>query len=160
MSSNPSRSEAYPAPTGLHRRSRQGGFTLIEVLVVVVILGLMASIVVPRIMGSQDKAMITKARQDIRAIETAMDMYRLDNFAYPSTEQGIEALVERPTGQPEPRNYQQGGYLSQLPMDPWGRPYQYRNPGVHGEIDVYTLGADGAPGGEGMDADIGNWNID
>lgn len=136
------------------------GFTLIEIMVVVVILGILAAIVVPRIMDRPDVARVTKARQDIRAVEGALKLYRLDNFRYPTTEQGIEALVEKPTSQPEPPNWKPGGYLDRLPKDPWGEPYHYRNPGEHGEIDVYSYGRDGRPGGEDIDADIGNWNLD
>ncbi|MDT0618669.1 type II secretion system major pseudopilin GspG [Salinisphaera sp. P385] len=139
---------------------RQQGFTLIEIMVVVVILGILAAIAVPRIMDRPDVARVTKAKQDIRVIESALQLYRLDNFQYPSTEQGLEALVEKPTSQPEPRNWKSGGYLDRVPTDPWGNPYQFRNPGEHGEIDVFTLGRDGRPGGEDMDSDIGNWNTD
>ena len=122
------------------------GFTLIEVLVVVVILGILAAIIVPNIMDKPAAAKITKAKADIRAIESAMNMYRLDKHDYPSTDEGIEALVP--------------DYLPRLPKDPWDRPYQYLNPGTHGAIDIYTLGRDGQPGGEGEDADLGNWNIE
>ncbi len=142
-----------------HKSRRMGGFTLIEVMVVVVILGILAAIVVPRIMDRPDEARIAKARNDIRTLEQALNLYRLDNFRYPTTEQGLRALVERPTTSPEPRNWRAGGYLDRLPMDPWGNPYEYAHPGRHGEIDIYSLGADGRPGGDGADADIGNWNI-
>lgn len=136
------------------------GFTLIEVMVVVAILAILAAVVVPRVMDEPAKARQAKAAQDIRAIESALDLYKLDNFRYPSTDQGLEALVERPTSGPEPKNYKEGGYLRQLPRDPWGNPYQYLNPGEHGEIDVYSFGADGSPGGQDENADIGNWNTD
>ncbi len=136
------------------------GFTLIEVMVVVAILAILAAVVVPRIMDEPAKARQAKVKQDIRAIESALDLYKLDNYRYPTTEQGLEALVERPNGGPEPENYKEGGYLRQLPEDPWGNAYKYQNPGEHGEIDIYSLGADGAPGGEGPNADIGNWNVD
>lgn len=136
------------------------GFTLIEIMVVVVILGILAAIAVPRIMDRPDVARVTKAKQDIRTIESALKLYRLDNFRYPTTEQGLEALVEKPTIPPEPKNWKPGGYLERMPTDPWGEPYHYRNPGEHGEIDVYTYGRDGRPGGEGTDADIGNWNLE
>ncbi len=135
------------------------GFTLIEVMVVVAILAILAAVVVPRIMDEPGEARKARAAQDIRAIESALDMYRLDNYRYPTSDQGLEALVERPTGDPEPPNYKEGGYLRSLPNDPWGSPYQYANPGEHGEIDVYTLGADGQRGGEGEDAVIGNWDL-
>jgi len=137
--------------------SRGRGFTLIEVMVVVAILAILAAVVVPRIMDEPGKARQARAQQDIRAIENALDMYRLDNFRYPSSDQGLEALVEAPGSGPEPPNYKEGGYLRSLPEDPWGNPYQYANPGEHGEIDVYSLGANGRPGGEGEDAVIGNW---
>ena len=142
-----------------HHRAIQG-FTLIEIMVVIVILGILAAIVVPRVMDRPDAARITKAQTDIRAIESALNMYRLDNYQYPSNDQGLQALVTKPTGQPEPRNWAAGGYIATLPRDPWGNPYQYLNPGVRGAIDVWSFGADGQPGGEGMNADIGNWNID
>lgn len=139
-------------------RSSQSGFTLIEIMVVVVILGILAGIVVPRIMDRPDTARVEAAKQDIRAIESALNLYRLDNNHYPSTDQGLEALVEEPTGDPEPRNWQ--GYLDQVPTDPWGNKYQYLNPGEHSEIDIYSLGADGEPGGKDVNAEIGNWTID
>ena len=139
---------------------RQGGFTLIEIMVVVVILGILAAVVVPRIMDRPDQARITKAKQDIRALEAALNLYRLDNFRYPTTDQGLEALVSKPTSSPEPKNWKSGGYLDRLPKDPWSNPYQYLNPGEHGDFDLYTLGADGSPGGEGINADIGNWTLD
>ena len=142
------------------RRSAQRGFTLIEIMVVVVILGILAAIVVPNIIDRPDAARVAKARQDIRAVESALKLYRLDNFRYPTTEQGLAALVDKPTTQPEPRNWKSGGYLDRIPTDPWGETYHYRNPGEHGEIDVYTLGRDGRPGGEESDADIGNWALD
>jgi general secretion pathway protein G len=142
-----------------NRRATRG-FTLIEVMVVVVILGILAAIVVPRIMDRPDEARVTKARNDIRALESALNLYRLDNFRYPTTDQGLRALVERPGGQPEARNWRSGGYMDRLPTDPWGNPYQYVHPGRHGDIDIYSFGADGRPGGEGINAEIGNWNID
>lgn len=138
-------------------RAKQRGFSLIEVLVVVVIISILAAVVVPRIMDEPDRARVVRAEQDIRALVTALNLYRLDNASYPSTEQGLAALVERPRGQPQPQNYKPGGYLDQLPMDPWGRPYQYLYPGLKGEVDVWSLGANGLPGGEGINAEIGNW---
>ncbi len=146
----------YPHFSG---RPRQRGFTLIEIMVVVVILGILAGIVAPSIMGAPDEARVAKAEQDIRAIESALKLYRLDNFRYPTTEQGLQALVERPRSQPEPRNWKSGGYLDRVPKDPWGIVYHYRSPGEHGEIDIYTLGRDNRPGGEGPDATIGNWTL-
>lgn len=143
----------------LKRPGLSRGFTLIEIMVVVVILGILAAIAVPRIMSRPDTARITKAKQDIRVIENALKLYRLDNFSYPSTEQGLDALVEEPAGEPPAKNWKSGGYLDRLPQDPWGNPYQYLNPGVKSELDLYTLGADNRPGGEGPNADIGNWNL-
>ena len=140
-----------------HHRLQQG-FTLIEIMVVVVIIGILASVVVPRIMDNPDKARRAKAKNDIRALESALDIYRLDNFVYPTTDQGLEALVTQPTTPPEPPNWKQGGYIKKLNKDPWGNDYLYLNPGEHGEIDIYSLGADGAPGGEGPNKDIGSWD--
>ena len=137
----------------------QRGFTLIEVMVVVVILGILAAIVVPKVMDRPDAARITKAKQDIRTLESALNLYKLDNYVYPSTDQGLEALVSKPSGSPEAPNWKQGGYMDRLPKDPWGREYQYLNPGVHGTIDIFTYGADGRPGGDGVSADIGNWTV-
>ena len=131
------------------------GFTLIEVMVVVVILGILAAVIVPRIMDRPDQARIVKAQQDIRTLETMLKAYRLDNYSYPSTDQGLEALVSKPTGIPEPRNWKSGGYLDRLPADPWGNPYQYLQPGQHGEFDLYSTG----PDPRSSDDDIGNWNL-
>ena len=144
----------------LRNLRRHRGFTLIEVMVVVVILSILAALVVPRIMDRPGQARIVKARQDIRAVESALNLYKLDNYAYPTTDQGLEALVSKPSGSPEPRNWRQGGYLDRVPKDPWGEPYRYLNPGVHGEFDLYSLGADNQAGGEGENADIGNWNLE
>lgn len=138
---------------------RQRGFTLIEIMVVVVILGILAAVVVPRIMDRPDDARIAKARQDIRVLESSLNLYKLDNFYYPSTQQGLEALVTPPSGEPAARNWKSGGYVQSLPKDPWGNDYQYLNPGVRAEFDLFSLGADGRPGGEGAAADIGNWNV-
>ena len=136
----------------------QLGFTLIEIMVVVVIIGILAALVGPRLFGQVDRARIEAAKAEISTIENAMKFYRLDNFAYPTTEQGIEALVSKPND-PNIKNYPAGGYLERMPSDPWGNPYLYLNPGNQGEIDVYTLGADGAPGGDENNADIGNWDL-
>ena len=133
------------------------GFTLIEVLVVVVILAILAAIVVPRVVGRTDDAMLAKARADVQGLATALNLYKLDNFTYPSTDQGLEALVMKPGGSPEAANWRSGGYVDRLPKDPWNRDYQYLSPGSHGEFDVYTLGQDGQSGGEGIGRDIGNW---
>ncbi len=138
------------------RRRGSPGFTLIEVLVVVVILAILAAVVVPRVMDRPGQARQTAARQGIQSIMTALNLYHLDNFAYPDSSQGLKALVQKPAGLPEGANWK-GPYLDQLPKDPWGRPFLYLNPGVHGKVDVYTLGSDGRPGGEGEAADIGNW---
>lgn len=140
-------------------RNKQSGFTLLEVMVVVVILGILASFVVPNLLGNKEKADQQKAITDIVALENALDMYKLDNGVYPTTDQGLDALVTRPTGSPEPRNYRSDGYIRRLPSDPWGNDYQYLSPGDNGNIDVFTLGSDGQEGGEGAAADIGNWNL-
>ena len=137
---------------------QQRGFTLIEIMVVVIIIGILAAIVAPNVIGRVDDAQITKAKAEIANIENAMKFYRLDNFTYPSTEQGIEALVTKPAD-PNIKNWKTGGYLERVPEDPWGNPYLYLNPGNQGEFDIYTLGRDGSPGGEGVDADIGNWDV-
>lgn len=137
----------------------QRGFTLIEVMVVVVILSVLAAFVVPQIMSRPDEAKMVKAQQDVVRIESALDMYRLDNGRYPTQAQGLSALVNRPSTPPVPQHYNSSGYLRRLPVDPWGREYQYRNPGIHGEIDVFSLGKDGQEGGEGSNAEIGNWQV-
>jgi len=140
------------------RPRRQAGFTLIEIMVVVVILGILAALVVPRVLDRPDQARAVAAKQDISGIMQALKLYRLDNGRYPTTEQGLRALVERPTTGQVPPNWRQ--YLDRLPTDPWGNPYQYLNPGVHGaDVDVFSLGADGQPGGENADADIGSWDL-
>jgi general secretion pathway protein G len=139
---------------------RAAGFTLIEVMVVIVILGILAAVVVPRVMDNPDKARVTKAKQDIRTLESALDLYKLDNFNYPSTDQGLEALVTEPSGSPEAKNWKSGGYMKRLPKDPWGNEYQYLNPGVNGAVDIFSYGADGEEGGEELNTDIGNWNLD
>ncbi|QEI08492.1 type II secretion system protein GspG [Pigmentiphaga aceris] len=137
--------------------SRQRGFTLIELMVVVVILGILAVMVVPRVLDRPDQARVIAARQDIAGVMQALRLYRLDNGRYPTSTQGLRALIERPAGNPPPANWRQS--LERLPTDPWGAPYQYLNPGVHGEIDVFSFGADGQPGGENNDADIGSWEL-
>ena len=135
------------------------GFTLIEIMIVVVILGILAAIVIPKILDRPDQARVTAAKADIAVIMQQLKLYRLDNTFYPSTDQGLQALTVKPATNPQPLNWKQGGYLERVPNDPWGRPYQYLNPGTHGEIDVYSLGADGQPGGEGANADIGSWAL-
>jgi general secretion pathway protein G len=140
------------------KKKHSRGFTLIEVMVVVAILGILAAIVVPKIMGRPDDARIVAAKQDIGAIMQSLKLYRLDNASYPTTEQGLQALITKPASQPLPLNWKSGGYLDKLPKDPWKNEYQMLSPGVHGEIDVFSYGADGQPGGEGNNADIGSWN--
>ncbi|MDG1065233.1 MAG: type II secretion system major pseudopilin GspG [Luminiphilus sp.] len=136
----------------------QHGFSLIEILVVLVIMGLLISVVAPTVLNSADDARIQKVRADFKAIETALKIYRLDNYVYPTTEQGLMALVEPSTLTPEPRNFKAGGYLQEVPMDPWGRNYLYLFPGENGEVDIFSYGADGLPGGETQSADLGNWS--
>jgi len=141
---------------------KKQGFTLIEVLVVVFILSLLAAIVAPRIIGRTDEAKIAEAKVQIRNFETALKMFKLDNGFYPSTEQGLQALIEKPSIGRIPEHWRESGYLEQkkIPLDPWGNPYIYISPGLHGEYDIICYGADGKEGGEGIDADITNWNID
>jgi general secretion pathway protein G len=136
---------------------RQRGFTLIEIMVVVVILGLLATLVLPRVIGRQEEAFAVKAQADINALSAALKLYKLDNFTYPSTDQGLEALVKKPDGDPVPKHWKEGGYIERLPKDPWGNPYQYLYPGEKREFDIWSFGADGQAGGEGSGADIGNW---
>ncbi|EIK55049.1 general secretion pathway protein G [Stutzerimonas stutzeri TS44] len=141
------------------QRRTQGGFTLIEIMVVVVILGILAALVVPQVMSRPEQAKVTVAKGDIKAVAAALDMYKLDNFAYPSTQQGLEALVSKPTGNPQPKNWNRDGYLKRLPKDPWGNDYQYLSPGTRGQFDLYSFGADGKPGGSDLNADIGSWDL-
>jgi general secretion pathway protein G len=136
---------------------RERGFTLIEIMVVVVIIGLLAAIVAPNLIGNIDRAAVTRARADIRTIDNALNLYRLDNFRYPSTDEGLEALVTNP-GEASAANWKQ--YLRSVPTDPWNNEYQYTSPGRQGDYEVFTLGANGQEGGEGIDADIGTWNLD
>jgi general secretion pathway protein G len=143
------------ARTNLSQQRGQRGFTLIEIMVVVVIIGILASLVAPRILGRTDEARVTAAKADIATIVQALKIYRLDNQRYPTTEQGLQALVVKPETDPKPKNWKQ--YLEKLPKDPWGNDYQYLSPGVKGEIDVFSFGADGVAGGTNTDADIGNW---
>ena len=138
---------------------KQAAFTLIEVMIVVVILGILAAVVIPKILDRPDQARQSAAKSDIAVVMQQLKLYRLDNTFYPSTEQGLQALIVKPTTNPIPMNWKQGGYLERLPNDPWGRPYLYLNPGVKGEIDVMSYGADGQPGGEGNNADIGSWGL-
>jgi general secretion pathway protein G len=145
-----------PRPT-----PQQRGFTLIEIMVVITILGILAALIVPRVVGRTDDARIGAAKQDIASIMGALKLYRLDNGRYPSTEQGLRALIEKPTTEPVPSNWKQGGYLERnsVPKDQWGNEYKYLNPGVRGEIDVFSFARDGQSGGEGPDADIGSWQL-
>ena len=146
------------ARTGRNRnRLNQGGFSLIEIMVVLVILGILAALVAPNVMQGIDKALITQAKTDMKSIDTALSLYKMDNFIFPRTEQGLQALVSKSDIAPVPKNFRKDGYLTKLPKDPWGADYIYISPGEHGPYDIYTLGQDGAPGGEGLDADIGNW---
>lgn len=143
----------------LNQAHRQRGFTLIEIMVVVVILGILAAVVVPRIMNRPDDARIAKAKQDIRVLESSLNLYKLDNYYFPSTQQGLEALVTAPQGEPKPKNWKPGGYIQKLPKDPWGNDYQYLQPGSKSEFDLFSLGADNKPGGDGADADVTNADL-
>jgi general secretion pathway protein G len=147
--------DSRPAVAG----RRAFGFTLIEILVVIVILGVLAALIVPRVLERPDEARVTAARSNIAAVMQALKLYRLDNQRYPTGEQGLQALVTKPETAPIPPNWKPGGYLEKLPKDPWGRPFMYLNPGVKGEIEVFSLGADGQQGGSGIDADIGSWDL-
>lgn len=147
------------SPTARPPRRRARGFTLIEIMVVITILGILAALIVPKIVGRTDDARIAAARQDIASIMQALKLYRLDNSRYPTTEQGLRALIEKPGTEPVPNNWKQGGYLERMPKDPWGKEYQFLSPGVKGEIDVFSFGRDGQSGGEGPDADIGSWSL-
>lgn len=135
--------------------SLQRGFTLVEIMVVVVIIGVLATFVLPQIVGQDDEARIKKAQSDLRALESALDIYRLDNHNYPSSDQGLQSLIEKPSGSPEPKNWQEAGYIKRLSKDPWGNEYQYIYPGSEGVVDIYSLGPDGVE----SDDDIGNWSL-
>ena len=139
--------------------AKQSGFSLIEIMVVIVIIGLLVAIVAPNVLERADEARVQKVKADFKNLETALKLYKLDNFSYPTTEQGLKALVEKPSLDPVPRNWKQNGYVEKLPDDPWGRPYLYVSPAEFGkgQYDIYTLGADGVTGGEDQNADIGNW---
>lgn len=141
------------------KQTKQSGFSLIELIAVVAILGILAAVVAPKIFGQPGKARVAKAKTEISGIQSALQMYKLENFNYPSSEQGLMALVEQPNGEPEAPNWQDGGYLDKVPKDPWGKEYLYVSPGENADIDIYSLGRDGQSGGEGEDADIGNWNL-
>ncbi|MDA7426917.1 type II secretion system major pseudopilin GspG [Primorskyibacter aestuariivivens] len=146
-----------PPKTESAQEPRDAGFSLLELMVVVVILSILALVIVPRVIDRPDQARVARAQSDIAAIASAVNLYRLDNFRYPTTEQGLAALVSMPTVAPKPENYAANGYIARLPEDPWGRPYQYLSPGVHGEFDIFSYGADGTAGGTGVNADIGSW---
>lgn len=136
------------------------GFTLIEIMVVLVIIGLLAGIVVPKLMGRTEEAKRTKTAVQIKNFQSALDLYKLDSGIYPSTEQGLQALVEKPSIGEIPNNWKEGGYIDKIPKDPWGNNYVYISPGAHGDYDLYSYGADGEEGGEGRNADIQNWNLE
>jgi len=146
---------ATPTPEQVDRRD--AGFSLLELMVVVVILSILALVIVPRVIDRPDQARVARAQSDIAAISSAINLYRLDNLRYPTTEQGLNALVSQPTTEPAAPNWATNGYIDRLPVDPWGQPYQYLSPGVHGDFDIFSYGADAAPGGSGADADIGSW---
>ena len=152
-----------PIPTPTVRRSSINisarGFTLIEIMVVVVIMGILAALIVPKLIGRTDDARIIATKQDIATVMQALKLYKLDNQRYPTTEQGLQALIAKPTSGPEASGWKTGGYLDKLPKDPWGNPYQYLSPGIKGEVDVLSLGADGQSGGSDNDADIGSWDL-
>jgi general secretion pathway protein G len=139
------------------KQIRPHGFTLIEVMIVIVILGILAALIVPKVMGRPDEARVVAAKQDIATIMQALKLYKLDNRRYPNSEQGLDALVKKPAVAPVPDNWK--SYLERLPLDPWGNAYQYLNPGLNGEVDVMSYGADGKPGGDGFDADVGSWML-
>jgi general secretion pathway protein G len=145
-------------PVKSQQRRRQRGFTLVEIMVVVVIIGILGALVVPKLLGRTGESRVTAARVDIATLMSALKLYKLDNQRYPTTEQGLQSLVQKPTSGPSASGWKEGGYLEKLPKDPWGNPYQYLAPGVHGEVDVFSLGADGQPGGTGEDIDIGSWD--
>jgi general secretion pathway protein G len=141
------------------QRVKQSGFTLIEIMVVVVIMGILAALIVPKLMGRTDDARIIAAKQDIATVMQGLKLYKLDNQRYPTTEQGLQSLMSKPTTGPAANGWKTGGYLDKLPKDPWGNPYQFLSPGLKGEVDVFSLGADGQPGGTENDTDIGSWDL-
>jgi general secretion pathway protein G len=139
------------------KQRRSGGFTLVEIMVVVVIIGILGALVVPKLLGRTGEARVTAAKTDIATMMQALKLYKLDNQRYPSTEQGLQALITKQTAGPAANGWKSGGYMEKLPKDPWGNAYQYLSPGIHGEVDIFSLGADGQPGGTGEDADVGSW---
>jgi general secretion pathway protein G len=146
------------SPT-LPRPKKQIGFTLVEILVVIVIIGILAAVIVPNVIGRTHDARVAAAKQDVSSLAQAIAMYKLDNTRLPTAEQGLKALVEKPNVAPAPTNWRTGGYIPRLPNDPWGNPYQFANPGLRGEFDVFSFGADGTAGGEGEGTDLGTWNL-
>lgn len=149
-----------PFPQYQRRASRDSGFSLLELMVVVVIMSILALVIVPRVIDRPDQARIARVQSDLAVLQNALQLYKLDNLQYPTTEQGLSALIERPTRPPEPPNWAAGGYIDRLPPDPWGGAYQYLSPGVYGDFDVFTYGADGSTGGEGANADMGSWSFE
>ena len=149
-----------PRPHHHRRATSDAGFSLLELMVVVVIMSILALVIVPRVIDRPDQARIARVQSDLAVLQNALQLYKLDNLQYPTTEQGLAALVERPTRPPEPPNWADGGYIDRLPADPWGGDYQYLSPGVHGEFDVFSYGADGATGGDDANADLGTWSLD
>lgn len=142
----------------MKQTNRQSGFTLLEIIVVVAIIAILAAYIAPKVTGRVDDARVSKAKNDIRALDTAMEFYKLDNFTYPSAAQGLQALVAKPSGEGL-KNWRKGGYIKKLSKDPWGNDYQYQFPGSHGEFDIFSMGADAVPGGNNEGADIGNWDL-
>jgi general secretion pathway protein G len=139
------------------RRRLERGFTLVEIMVVVVIIGILGALVVPKLLGRTGESRVVAAKVDIASMMQALKLYKLDNQRYPTTEQGLQSLTTKPTNGPSANGWKNGGYIDKLPKDPWGNPYQYLAPGIHGEVDLFSLGADGQPGGTGEDADVGSW---
>ena len=139
------------------KQRRARGFTLVEIMVVVVIIGILGALVVPKLLGRTGEARVTAAKTDIATMSQALKLYKLDNQRYPSTEQGLQSLITKPSAGPAANGWKSGGYMEKLPKDPWGNAYQYLSPGIHGEVDIFSLGADGQPGGTGEDADVGSW---